>query len=100
MSGPEKPKVIGEEWSDERVRSFLDLEPYDTSLDRDFFVLQRAYQSMRAGDFERFLGFFTEAGRNLNGTDDQGRTILDLVSEHGRSGEYVKALKAAGAQPA
>ena len=29
MSGPDKPKVIGEEWSDERVKSYLDLTPWD-----------------------------------------------------------------------
>ena len=34
MSGPDKPKVIGEEWSDERVKSYLAVEPYDTAKTR------------------------------------------------------------------
>lgn len=100
MSGPEKPKVIGEEWSDERVKSFLFLSPYDARINPDFHVLIKAYQSMRAGDFKRFLDFFREAGRDLNALSETGQTILDHVSEHRRSVEYAEALKAAGAKTA
>lgn len=96
MSGPEKPKVIGEEWSDERVKSFLFLSPYDARVNPDFHVLIKAYQAMRAEDFERFIGFFTEAGRNLNAVSEDGQTILDHVLEHRRSVAYAEALKAAG----
>jgi hypothetical protein len=53
---------------------------------------------MRAEDFERFIGFFTEAGRDLNALGEDGQTILDHVSEHRRSVAYAKALKAAGAR--
>lgn len=98
MSGPEKPKIIGEEWSDERVRSFLDLKPYREDLDADYFVLLRAYESMRAEDFERFIKFFVESGRNLNAVNEQGETILDRVSEHRRSIDYARTLKQAGAK--
>lgn len=99
MSGPDKPKVIGEEWSDERVRSFLDLSPWDKNLNPDHFVLVRAYESMRAEDFERFVGFFVEAGRSLNAEDERGQTILDRVSQHRRSADYARALEKAGAKP-
>jgi hypothetical protein len=98
MSGPDKPKVIGEEWSDERVKSFLDLSPWDKNLNPDHFVLIRAYESMRAGDFERFLAFFVEAGRDLNAEDEHGQTILGRVSQHRRSGDYAQALEKAGAK--
>lgn len=100
MSGPDKPKVIGEEWSDERVKSFLFITPYDTALNPDYQVLIKAYQAMRAGDFERFLGFFTEAGRDLNAKSESGQTILDHISEHRRSVEYVASLKKFGAKSA
>ncbi len=100
MSGPEKPKVIGEEWSDERVRSFLFLSPYDARINPDFHVLITAYRSMRAGDFDRFLRFFCEAGRDLNAVDENGQTILDHVSAHRRSVDYAKTLSAAGAKTA
>ncbi|MCG7200355.1 PA4642 family protein [Marinobacter pelagius] len=98
MSGPDKPKVIGEEWSDERVKSFLALEPYDTSINADYHALLRAYQAMRAGDFERFVRFFVEAGRDLNATNDLGETMLDHVSRHRRSGDYARVLENAGAK--
>ncbi|MEX0603360.1 MAG: PA4642 family protein [Marinobacter sp.] len=97
MSGPEKPKVLDEEWSDERVKSFLFLSPYDARVNPDFHVLIKAYQAMRAEDFERFVGFFAEAGRDLNAVSEDGQTILDHVSEHRRSVDYVKTLQAAGA---
>ena len=51
MSGPDKPKVIGEEWSDERVKSFLAIKPYDTAINADFNALLKAYQAMTAEDF-------------------------------------------------
>lgn len=98
MSGPDKPKVIGEEWSDERVKSYLDLTPWDRSINADYFVLSRAYESMRAEDFERFISFFVEAGRDLNAEDEHGATILDRVALHRRSAEYARVLENAGAQ--
>lgn len=98
MSGPDKPKVIGEEWSDERVKSYLDLTPWDRSINADYFVLSRAYESMRAEDFERFISFFVEAGRDLNAEDEHGATILDRIALHRRSAEYARVLENAGAQ--
>lgn len=100
MSGPDKPKVIGEEWSDERVKGFLAIEPYDTGVDPDFNALLKAYHAMRAEDFARFIGFFVEAGRNLNAKDERGQTLLDRVSQHRRSADYAEALKQAGAETA
>lgn len=98
MSGPDKPKVIGEEWSDERVKSFLAIEPYDSGINPDFNALQKAYHAMRAEDFQRFINFFVEAGRDLNAVNDQGETILDIISQHRRSTAYAQALTDAGAR--
>ncbi|MGM0768279.1 MAG: PA4642 family protein [Pseudomonadota bacterium] len=98
MSGPDKPKVIGEEWSDERVRSFLAIEPAEAGTNADFLVLQKAYQAMRAEDFERFIGFFVAAGRNLDAVGDSGETMLDHILKHRRSTAYAAALQAAGAR--
>jgi hypothetical protein len=97
VSGPDKPKVVDEEWSDDRVRSYLSLEPFDSTIKTDYHVLARAYESMRADDFRRFLAFFTEANRDLDTLSPDGETILDRVSEHRRSVEYVQALKEFGA---
>ncbi|WP_097459537.1 PA4642 family protein [Mangrovitalea sediminis] len=100
MSGPDKPKVLDEEWSDERIQGFLFLSPYDKSIDPDYHVLIRAYQAMRADDFRRFLVFFAEAGRNINAVDGFGQTLLDRVSQHRKGTEYAQALRDFGAQDA
>ena len=98
MSGPDKPKVIGEEWSDERVKGFLDLQPYDAAENADYNALLKAYQAMRAEDFERFIRFFVAEGRDLNATGAEGETILDLISRHRRSVDYARVLENAGAK--
>ncbi len=100
MSGPDKPKVIGEEWSDERIRSFLFVTAWDRSFSVDYQVLLKAYEAMRAGDFDRFLDFFVDEGRDINGRDGNGRTILDRVSEHRRGTDYAASLRAHGGRNA
>ena len=92
-----QPAVTDEEWSDERVKTFLEL---DTSADEspDFHILLKAYQGMVPETFERFIGFFVEAGRNLNERNRHGETILDIVSRHRNSTEYARILEQAGAQ--
>lgn len=92
-----QPRVIGEEWSDERVRAFLNLQPHDES-DPDFYVLIRAYQSMREDDFARFIKFFMDSNRNINAKDKSGQTILEVVASHRCSSGYAESLRQAGAK--
>lgn len=94
--GPSQPKVIGEEWSDERVRAMLERKPYDGS-DPDYFVLEEAYEHMIADDFSRFVDFFVEAGRNLNAVGPQGETLMQRVKGHRRAVDYAAILEKAGA---
>ena len=95
--GPSQPKVVDEIWSDERVRSFLDLRPYD-HCDPDYHVLRKAYEHMTAADFTRFIGEFCRAGRDINALGPEGHTFLQRVRGHGRSQDYAMALTAAGAK--
>lgn len=92
----DKSKVIDEVWDDERVKSFLAVRSHDDDPD-DFHCLLRAYRSMRAADFQRFLRFFRDAGRDLDARDRHGRTLLAIVSRHRLGGAYAEALRAAGA---
>ncbi len=92
----DKEKVVDEVWTEERVRSFLEVKSYD-EVEADFHMLFKAYQSMRADDFEKFIGFFLNDGRNLNATNPAGETVLSIVEQHRRSGDYVNLLKSAGA---
>jgi hypothetical protein len=93
----DKEKVLDEVWTEDRVKSFLEVRSYD-EVEEDFHMLLKAYQSMRADDFEKFVGFFTAEGRSVNSKDPEGRTVLSIVREHRRSGEYAEILKQAGAE--
>lgn len=95
--GPSQPKVVGEVWEDERIRSFLDLKPLDDT-DPDYHVLRQAYEHMPEEPFSRFVRFFAEAGRNLNAVGPEGETLLARVRQHRRSVGYAQALEAAGAK--
>ena len=92
----DKEKVLDEVWTEDHVKSFLAVRPHDGS-DENFYMLLKAYQSMRASDFQLFVAFMTGEGRDLNGTGKDGRSVLEIVGEHRHAGEYASILKAAGA---
>ena len=84
--GAERTQIAtrDEEWSDERLKTFLSVEPPE-SLPADYNILLRAYRGMTAEVFARFLPFFNEAGKNINEKLENGSTFLDLVLQHRRS---------------
>jgi hypothetical protein len=92
----DKEKVLDEVWTQDHVRSFLSVRPHDGS-DENFHMLLKAYQSMRAEDFELFVGFFTTENRDINATGMDGNSVLDIVKMHRHGVEYVDILRAAGA---
>ena len=93
----DKEKVLGEVFDDERVKSFLEYEA-PTGVSTDFHLLEKAYRGMNIANFVTFLNFFTEAGRDLNATNPEGKTLTAVANEHGHGEVYVKALKGASAQ--
>ena len=92
----DKEKVLDEVWTDERVKSFLDVRPHD-EVEEDFHMLLKAYQSMRAEDFELFVGFFLGENRNINATGQDGRSVLAIVGEHRLGTPYAEILSDNGA---
>lgn len=92
----DKEKVLDEVWTEDRVREFLDVQP-PKGVNADFHMLLKAYQSMRADDFEIFIGMFLEKGHDINAANDEERTVLSYASEHRNSGEFVEILKNNGA---
>jgi hypothetical protein len=97
MSGPSQPKVEGEEWSDERIKAFLDLQPRDETS-QDYHVLKEAYQYMLPEFFERFVPFFVEAGRDIDSKNQEGESLLVRIQGFAKSGPYCDVLKAHGAK--
>ena len=92
----DKKKVIGEPMTDEQIKVFLDFNG-EEGVSTDFHVLEKAYRDLRAEDFERFIAFFQEQGRDLNARDPQGRTLLAHIESHVKCADYADALRAAGA---
>ena len=92
----DKEKVLDEVWTEDHVRSFLNFRSHD-GTDEDFHILLKAYQSMRAEDFELFVGFFLAQNRNINATDPGGRSVLSIVKEHSLGADYAAVLEENGA---
>ena len=92
----DKLQVIDEVWTEQRVRDFLDVKPVE-EVEADFHMLMKAYTAMRLDDFELFIGFFLEEGRDINARDPQGRTALSYIKEHRKSAAYAEALERQGA---
>ena len=92
-----QPATRNEEWSDERIKLFLAIEP-PAGLPRDYAILLKAYRGMTSELFDRFVPFFIEAGHDLNVMLEDGTTFLDLVSRHRRSADYARTLESHGAK--
>ena len=85
-----------EEWSDDRLKACLEVLPPE-GLPADYNILLRAYRGMTAELFERFIGFYVEAGKDINVSLEDGTTFLDHVSRHRKATEYVSILENVGA---
>ncbi|KTC32052.1 MAG: PA4642 family protein [Pseudomonas sp.] len=87
----DKKQVIGDEIGDEQVKLFLDFEPVDATSP-SLHKLIKAYRGLRIDDFERFLGFFVEAGHDLDGKDEQGRTFVELIRDQRNAADYIELM--------
>jgi len=90
-----QPAVRNEEWGDDRLTAFLELQP-PASLPADYNILLKAYRGMTAELFERFIAIYTAAGHDINVALDDGSTFLDLVCSHRKATEYARIIKDAG----
>jgi len=95
--GAERTQIAtrDEEWSDERLKTFLELEPPE-GMPAEYNILLKAYRGMTADLFERFLAIYVEAGKDINISLPDGSTFLDLVSRHRKSTDYAAALESSG----
>lgn len=97
MSGPSQPKVEGEEWSDDRIKAFLDLQPRDET-NADYHVLKEAYQYMTPEFFARFVPFFVEAKRDINAKNSQNESLSERIKGFAKATPYLQVLSANGAK--
>jgi hypothetical protein len=87
----DKEKVIDPVWGEERIREFLDLLP-PAGENADFHKLLKAYQSMRAEDFETFVDFFVTAKGDLHAKNIEGKTVSDIISSHRYCQPYIESI--------
>lgn len=87
----DKKVVEDEQRTDEQLCFFLHVQP-PAGVDADFHVLEIAYRNMKPDEFGRFVGFFREAGRNLQAQDPVGDTIADVLRRHRHGAEYLAVL--------
>jgi ankyrin repeat protein len=93
----DKQKVLGEHFDDERIKTFLNVAAYG-NVSGDFCALERAYRGMIAENFATFVRFFVAAGMDINATNGDGKTVLQIVKTHRLGEDYAQALIAGGAQ--
>ena len=89
-------EVRDEVWSDERIKSFLDILPPE-GIPADYNIILLAYRGMLLEMFARFIPFFIEAGHDINVTLEDHSTILDLIASHRKSSQYAGILLKSGA---
>ena len=87
----DKKQVIGEEIGDEPIKLFLSVEPADATPP-SLHKLVKAYRGLRVDDFERFVGFFVEAGLDLDGKDEHGKTFVEQIADQRNAPEYIEII--------
>ena len=92
----DKKQVIGEEISDEQIKRYLNEEPADATPP-SLHKLIKAYRGLRVDDFECFIGFFVEAGFDLNAKDAQDNDFVALIQDQRFAESYIEIIKAARA---
>jgi hypothetical protein len=92
----DKQKVLGEVFDNERVKSFLDYQPPE-GVSRDFHILEKAYRGMNIDNFISFVDFFKQAGYDLNATNPDGLTMVQIMNQHKQGIDYAQAIINAGA---
>lgn len=90
----DKRQVIGDEIGDEQIKLFLAVEPADATSP-SLHKLIKAYRGLRIDDFERFVGFFVEAGYDLGGTDAQGQDFIATIRDQRHAQDYIDIIEAA-----
>ncbi len=90
----DKKQLIGDEIGDAQIKLFLDFEPVDATSP-SLHKLIKAYRGLRVDDFERFLGFFKEAGYDLDGRDEQGNDFIALIRDQRNAPEYIDLVEKA-----
>ena len=89
----DKRKVVGEEMTDAQIALFMQGSA-PRGIDSDYFLLERAYRSLRAHDFARFITLFGAAGRRIDAHNPEGKTLAEIIAGHRKGQPYLDILNA------
>jgi hypothetical protein len=87
----DKKAVEDEQRTDDQLRFFMNVQP-PAGVDADYHALETAYRNMKPDEFERFVGFFRAAGRNLHAKNPAGETLAAVMQKHRHGAEYTVFL--------
>lgn len=88
----DKQQIIGDDISDDYIKAFLLFEPADGVTSPSLHKLVKAYRGLRVDDFQRFVGFFVEAGFDLDGKDAEGKTFVEQIADQRTASEYIEII--------
>lgn len=91
----DKKQVIGDEISDDYVKSFLLYDPVEGQGSPSHHKLIKGYRGLRIDDFERYVGFFVEAGYDLDGKDEHGKTFVEVIADQRNAPDYIEIIEKA-----
>jgi hypothetical protein len=94
MALKDKKRQEGEPMPEAQFHALLQYQP-EAGENQDFHVLLRAYRGMTPEDFARFMVVYRDAGRDVDATDNQGRSLTDIIRQHRHAGPYLEALEQA-----
>lgn len=93
----DKEKVLGEIFTEEKIKVFFDYTP-PAGVNGDYHLLEKAYRGMRGENFATFLQMFIAEGKDINAIGPEGKTLLQVIKTHRNGEEYAIALEAVGAK--
>ena len=88
-----QPATFNEEWSDERVFTYLSQLP-PQGVNADYHVLYHAFKHMRPFDYERLLTQFVADDRDVDSTNPEGERIHDVIAKYPRQKDEFLAVLA------
>ena len=80
---PDKKEVLGETFTDEKLKLFFQYTPYDNTSE-DFHILEKAYRGLPIEAFERFLELFLAEGKDLRSKNNKGFSFLETPRNRGK----------------
>lgn len=95
-TGKDKKKILGEVFTEERIKGFLQHQA-PNGVNPDFHLLEKAYRGMKAENFATFVELFIAEGRDINASAPNGQSLMQQLQGHRHAADYLTILTQHGA---